>query len=160
EIQLVQPITEHLAFTVGGGLNESLLASTNTGQIKFGFQVGNYIHPKDYGKSKSPVPMDVPRVRYELLTRRVGNSPPVANAGANQDGSAAGTVTLDGSGSYDPDGDAITYAWTQLSGPTVTLSSTNAAKVIFTAAVGQIYTFKLTVTDSLGLSASATTRVS
>ena len=54
----------------------------------FGFQVGNYIRPKDYGKIKTPVPMDVPRIRYELLTRRVGNSPPVANAGPDQIGVA------------------------------------------------------------------------
>ena len=82
----------------------------------FGLQFGNYIHPKEYGKTKSPVPMDVPRVRYELLTRRVGNSPPVANAGPNQVGVAAGTVTLNGSASYDPDNDPLTYQWTQIGG--------------------------------------------
>ena len=49
--------------------------------------------------------MDVPRVRYECCTRRVGSSPPVADAGPNQIGITAGTVTLDGSASYDPVGD-------------------------------------------------------
>jgi hypothetical protein len=160
QIRLVQPISEHFAFTVEGALNETLLAGTNTGRLGFGFQVGNYIHPKDYGKSNSPVPMDVPRIRYEILTRRVGNSPPVANAGPNQDNIAAGTVTLDGSASYDPDGDAITYQWTQTGGPTVTLSAPTASKTTFTAAAGQVYQFKLTVTDSFGLSNSAFTRVS
>jgi hypothetical protein len=160
QLRLVQPFTEHFAFTVEGSLNETLLASSNTGRIAFGFQVGNYIHPKDYGKTKSPVPMDVPRVRYELLTRRVGNSPPVANAGPNQDNIAAGTVTLDGSASYDPDGDSLTYAWSQVSGPSVTLATPTAAKTTFTAAAGQTYVFKLTVTDSAGLSNSATTKVS
>jgi hypothetical protein len=160
QIRLVQPLNEHFAFTVEGALNETYLASSNIGRIGFGFQMGNYIHPKDYGKTKSPVPMDVPRIRYEILTRRVGNSPPVANAGPNQDNIAAGTVTLDGSASYDPDGDPITYSWTQTSGPSVTLSAPTAAKTTFTAAAGQIYQFKLTVTDSGGLSNSAFTRVS
>jgi hypothetical protein len=160
QIRLVQPISEHFAFTVEGALNETYLASTNTGRIGFGFQMGNYIHPKDYGKTKSPVPMDVPRIRYEILTRRVGNSPPVANAGPNQDNVTAGTITLDGSASYDPDGDPITYSWTQTSGPTVTLSAPTAVKTTFTAAAGQVYQFKLTVTDSFGLSNSAFTRVS
>ena len=73
--------------------------------------------------------------------------------------SAAGTVTLDGSASYDPDNDPITYAWTQIGGATVTLASPTAAKTTFTAAAGQTYVFKLTVTDSGGLSSSATTRV-
>jgi hypothetical protein len=160
QIRLVQPLNEHFAFTVEGALNETYLASTNTGRLGFGIQMGNYIHPKDYGKTKSPVPMDVPRIRYEILTRRVGNSPPVANAGPNQDNIAAGTITLDGSASYDPDGDPITFSWTQTSGPSVQLSAPTSAKTTFTAAAGQTYQFKLTVTDSLGLSSSAFTRVS
>jgi len=158
-IKLVQPLNEHVAFTAEAGLNESLLGVKDSGRVVFGFQVGNYIHPKEYAKTKSPVPMDVPRVRYELLTRRTGNSAPVANAGPDQTGISSGTITLDGSSSYDPDGDAITYQWTQLSGQAVTLSAPTSAKTNFTAVAGQNYTFRLTVTDTGGLSNSATTRV-
>jgi uncharacterized cupredoxin-like copper-binding protein len=159
-IRLVQPLNEHVAFTAEASLNESFINIKNAGRIVVGVQVGNYIHPKDYGKSKTPVPMDVPRVRYELLTRRIGNSPPVANAGPDQVGAISGTMTLDGSASYDPDGDPITYQWTQLSGPAVTLATPTAAKTTFTSVSGQAYVFKLTVTDTGGLSSSATTRVS
>src|ERR1022692_1983809 len=158
-IRLIQPLNEHVAFTAEASLNESFINIKNAGRIVFGVQVGNYIHPKDYGKTKTPVPMDVPRVRYELLTRRVGASPPVANAGPDQIGSISGTMTLDGSASYDPDGDPITYQWTQLSGPTVVLATPTAAKTTFTSVSGQAYVFKLTVTDTGGLSSSATTRV-
>jgi len=158
-IKLVQPLNEHIAFTAEAGLNETLLNVNDAGRVVFGFQVGNYIRPKDYGKTKSPVPMDVPRVRYELLTRPIGNSPPVANAGPDQVGVPAGTVTLDASGSFDPDNDPITYQWIQIGGNNVTLSAPTAAKTTFTAAAGQTYVFKLTVTDSGGLSSSATTRV-
>jgi uncharacterized cupredoxin-like copper-binding protein len=84
----------------------------------------------------------------------------VANAGPNQVGVTAGTVTLDGSASYDPDGDALTYAWSQIGGAGVTLATPTAAKTTFTAAAGQTYVFKLTVTDSGGMSSSATTQVS
>ncbi|MEO8594966.1 MAG: OmpA family protein [Candidatus Solibacter sp.] len=158
-LKLVQPLNEHVAFTAELGLNESLLGVKDSGRVVFGFQVGNYMRPKEYAKMKSPVPMDVPRVRYEIMTRRSGNSAPIANAGPDQTGTSAGTITLDGSGSYDPDGDAITYQWTQISGAGVTLSAPTAAKTTFTAAVGQTYAFRLTVTDVGGLSNSATTRV-
>src|SRR5439155_1634257 len=104
-LKLVQPLNSLVAFTMEAGLNETLLNTKDSGRLVFGLQVGNFIRPKDYGQTKSPVPMDVPRVRYELLTRRIGNSPPVANAGPDQIGVAAGQITLDGSGSYDPDGD-------------------------------------------------------
>jgi outer membrane protein OmpA-like peptidoglycan-associated protein len=157
--KLVQPLNEHVAFTAEAGLNESLVNVKDSGRVVFGFQVGNYIHPKDYGKTKSPVPMDIPRVRYELLTRRIGNSPPVANAGPDQIGVAAGTVTLDGSASFDPDHDPITYQWSQIGGAAVSLATPTAATTTFTAAAGQAYVFKLTVTDTGGLSSSATTRV-
>ena len=156
--KLVQPLNEHVAFTAEAGLNESFVNTASSGRIVFGFQVGNYIHPKDYGKIKSPVPMDIPRVRYEMLTRRVGNSPPVANAGPDQT-VGSGLVTLDGSASYDPDGDPITYQWLQIGGPAVALAAPTAVKTTFTVVSGQSYVFKLTVTDSGGLSSSATTRV-
>ena len=45
------------------------------------------------------------------------NPAPTADAGPDQTGIAAGaTVTLDGSGSTDPEGHSITYAWTQVDG--------------------------------------------
>ncbi len=159
-IKLTQPINQHVAFTAEAGLNETLVNATNSGQITFGFEVGNYIHPKDYTSVKTPVPMDVPRVRYDILTRRVGSSPPIANAGPNQVGVAAGTITLDGSGSYDPLGLALTYNWTQIGGAPVSLSGANGVRATFGGAAGQTYIFKLTVTNTDGLSASATTSVS
>jgi chitinase len=44
----------------------------------------------------------------------------VAAAGADQETTRGFAVTLDGTGSSDPDGDALTYAWTQVAGPDVT----------------------------------------
>lgn len=79
------------------------------------------------------------------------NRAPTANAGANITGINSGElVTLNGSASSDPDGDALTYTWQQVSGPAVTLSDANAVSPTFTApfvATESTLTFRLTVND-------------
>jgi hypothetical protein len=159
-LTIVQPISDHVAFTIGGSYNESLVSPAGGGRLVFGLQVGNFMRPKEFGTITSPVPMDIPRVRFEMGTRRVGSSPPTADAGPNQVGVTAGTITLNGCGSSDPLGLPLTFLWQQLTGPTVALSSTTTCNPTFTAAQGQSYAFRLTVRNTDGLSASATTTVS
>jgi chitinase len=84
----------------------------------------------------------------------VTNHAPVATA-ADQTVTGPVTVTLDGSASADPDGDAITYKWTQISGPSVTISNSTKAKASFNVSAvtsNQTLAFRLTVTDAKGLS--------
>jgi hypothetical protein len=68
-----------------------------------------------------------------ILDNDVANQAPTANAGADQTVDEGASVTLDGSGSTDPDGDALTFAWTQTSGPAVTLTGADTANPTFTA---------------------------
>jgi hypothetical protein len=91
-------------------------------------------------------------VRYELLTRRLrtGNDPPIADAGPDQIGVTAGQLALDASGSFDPDGDPITFEWNQIAGPAVSLTGRMTARTTFTAAEGQSYSFRVTVRDDRG----------
>jgi len=160
EVKLVQPFSKEFAFTVRAGLNPTFLTAKNTGELTFGLEFGNFMRPKEYTTFAHPVPMDVPRIRYEFLTRQVGHSAPVANAGPPQIGIPPGTVTLNGSGSYSPDHDALNYSWTQVNGPSVALSGANTPMATFTAAGSSSYGFTLTVTDQVtGLTASANTLV-
>ncbi len=88
------------------------------------------------------------------------NAAPVADAGAPQTVNPGASVTLDGSGSYDPNGDALTYQWTQTGGVTVTLSGATTVSPTFTApAASGMLIFTLTVTDTGGLTDTATTTV-
>ncbi|NWF85224.1 MAG: OmpA family protein [Bryobacteraceae bacterium] len=148
-IRFTQPLSKYLALTLEGGWNETYVSSNTNGRFVAGLLFGNFAAPKEYLASDKPVPVDIPRVRYELLTKRVrtGNDAPVADAGPDQIGVAAGAITLDGSASFDPDGDPITFQWDQVSGPGVDISGRNTAKASFQAAAGQSYSFRLTVKD-------------
>ncbi len=88
------------------------------------------------------------------------NQSPTADAGPDQTVAAGKTVTLNGSNSSDPDGTIVSYRWTQTAGPIVTLSSTTAARPTFTSpnvgTGGAALTFRLTVTDNMGATASDT----
>ena len=100
--------------------------------------------------------------RITLLDGSGINNAPSASAGADQTRSSGSNVMLNGSVSFDPDGDALTYAWTQEGGPGVTLAAdtTNTATFVApTVSAATNLTFRLTVTDVRGLSASATTVV-
>ena len=90
----------------------------------------------------------------------VCNHPPTASAGTSQTVPEGSTVTLDGSASSDPDGNALSYSWQLLdtTGPPVTLSGSTAPQASFAATDDGIYDFRLTVNDGFA-SASADTTV-
>jgi hypothetical protein len=159
--RFVFPLNDKIAFTVEGDLNPTMLGAANDGRAVVGVQFGNAIRPKEMLASNHAVPVDVPRVRYEVITKtvRVGHTAPVADAGPDQIGVPAGPITLNGSASYSPDGLPLTYRWIQEGGPTVTLTSPTSAITSFPAAGGTAYVFRLVVTDSLGASSQARVHV-
>lgn len=160
--RLVQPFNRKVAFTVEGGVNETLVGQSNYGRVAVGLLFGSWLRPKDYAAADGPVPVDIPRVRYEMVTRevRTGNTPPIADAGGDRLGVAAGQFVLDGSASYDPDGDQLTFRWEQISGPTVALSGINTSRATFTAEENKTYVFRLTVMDPGGASAVSRATIS
>ncbi|MBN8467152.1 myxosortase-dependent M36 family metallopeptidase [Corallococcus exiguus] len=142
--------------------------------VKFRFRIGSDVGVGGYG-------LDIDNVKFEGATAVFAgqaeqpastgacNVPPVANAGPSRVGTAAvaegtlvsgvlnrATITLNGTGSFDPDaaaGDALTYSWTQTGGATpVSLTGADTATPSFVADVDytDTLTFQLVVTDAAG----------
>ncbi|MGA1864609.1 MAG: PKD domain-containing protein, partial [bacterium] len=79
------------------------------------------------------------------------NLAPIADAGPDLTKDEGLTVTLDGSGSVDPDGTIVLYNWIQLTGTNVELFNSDLAQASFIAPdvgpSGELLTFQLMVTD-------------
>jgi chitinase len=93
------------------------------------------------------------------------NHPPTPNAGSNQTVNEGTLVRLDGTASRDPDGDPLSYTWSQVPGGTqVGLSGATTATPTFTAPQQpshrqETLSFRLVVDDGLGGTASASVNV-
>jgi hypothetical protein len=84
------------------------------------------------------------------------NKPPVATTEAPKTITLpVSNSTLDGTKSYDPDGNISTYAWTMVSGPGGSITNTASSSTAVTGLSQGTYVFKLTVTDNSNASASA-----
>ena len=89
----------------------------------------------------------------DTLTINALNSAPVADAGADQSGFVDDTVVLDGSGSTDPDGDALSFRWALLAQPEgsrAALDDPASVTPSFVLDAAGTYIGQLIVTDSRG----------
>jgi|GEM_PF-4320300 len=125
------------------GYNNSIaqfIAPQTEGEITIGLIVND-------GKTNS-VPDEV-----KIYVQASTNNTPVANAGPDLVVFGGGKVIMDGSGSYDPDGNELTYKWYQIFGETVTIEGGESSIAQFTAPNKQTtLKFVLVVSDGKALS--------
>ena len=91
----------------------------------------------------------------ETLSLESANTAPVAHAGGPYRVNEGGSVALDGRGSTDPEGDALTYSWRLPDGSVV---DDETVEVSFADGPAD-YEAVLTVTDIGGLSSSAAAKI-
>ncbi|MEE9296326.1 MAG: tandem-95 repeat protein [Phycisphaerae bacterium] len=145
--------------TIGGDLDSiyvggyqgtvSITADLVSGQFDMtgGYSYSNYF--------ASPT-----RVTFDGSTVNAANNAPSAEAGNDLTVDEGNTVTLDATGSSDPENDSLTYTWTQTGGPAVTLSDANALQPTFTAPQGAgdaTLTFQVEVSDGTSTSTDTVT---
>jgi hypothetical protein len=88
--------------------------------------------------------------------------PPIADAGPSESAIPGIQMTLDGSESHDPDGDTLTYSWSQVEGPDVSLTSQDSAFPSFVAPEvdsATTMTFELVVADESSQSTPASVTI-
>jgi hypothetical protein len=84
-----------------------------------------------------------------LPATTVSNILPVSNAGSDISVAWPGNSTmLNGTGSYDADGNIIKYEWRKESGPAATIVSVNGASTAISGLVPGTYVFRLTIWDN------------
>lgn len=134
---------------ISGPSSYTILSPSATKTIVKGLSVGNYsfelkVTDNDGLSAKDTVVI--------VVEKNAVNHPPVAIAGKDtmlvlpKD-----SLLLDGSNSWDPDGNIIGYAWRKISGPAATISDPASVKLQVNKMVLGIYNFELTVTDAGGL---------
>ncbi len=102
---------------------------------------------------------DILNAMHEGLAGEASNRAPIANAGNDITVVGPAAVPLTGSSSSDSDGQIVSYAWTQTSGPAVTIQSPDMADTGFDigeVSEAQTLIFSLTVTDNEGATATDT----
>ncbi len=93
--------------------------------------------------------------KKEKSSQQSTNRPPVANAGTDQALTLPNDSTeLSGSGT-DPDGNIVSYSWSQISGPALfIIVNPNIAVIKIKNLIQGAYVFEIKVTDNSGLSAN------
>lgn len=93
--------------------------------------------------------------QYTLAEEKKANRQPRAVVGGDQEVFAGVRVVLDGTGSIDPDGDALSYRWTltrKPEGSKTKLTRAEKIKAAFNADIPGTYEAQLVVTDTEGVS--------
>jgi LmbE family N-acetylglucosaminyl deacetylase len=154
-----QVTSGRLTFSDGSTLNVGTLTNNGTGvSLSFAPKTTTSLLFTILSVSATTVNIGLAEIEtFSSSGGQPGNQAPVADAGPDATVAAGASVQLDGLDSFDPDGNAISFAWSQIGGPVVALFNVDTATPTFTApAAPTTLTFQLIVNDGLVSSAPST----
>jgi ribosomal protein L14 len=142
---------------ISGPTSGTIVSAANAITIANNLVQGTYIYKLTVTDNKGAMSTDT----VTITVNAAANQPPVANAGANKTITLpTNSVSLDGSGSSDPDGTIASYKWTELSGPSAaTITNGNTASPTVSSLIAGTYIFQLAVTDNSGVTSNAQVKV-
>ena len=150
------PLTYTWGFSSRPGASTAVLANANSVSPSFVVDIpGNYVITLTVSNGLATDSSNV--------TVSTSNSPPVARAGPNQSAVIGASVTLNGSGSSDVDGDPLTYYWTMVSQPANSnafIANFRSVSASFVADKPGTYVAQLVVNDGKVDSAPSTVTIS
>jgi len=136
-------------WTKKSGGNATLVNNTTANLTVNDLEAGTYVFQLQVTDAAGTATDDVTVI---VLPEAV-NKNPVANAGIDKTITLPiNTATLNGSAT--DDGTIASYAWTQTSGPTATLTGLNTSTLQLSNLLEGVYQFLLTVTDDKGATGS------
>lgn len=98
--------------------------------------------------------ISIDTINLTIINSGNENTQPIANAGKNLNGYPYQVIQLDGSQSYDDDGDTLSYYWSQTGGPITALDDSTKQNPTFIPSEPGCYIFSLVVNDNKQTSVS------
>lgn len=142
-----------LTFSDGSSISTAALTNSGSGTtVRFTGRTVSSLRFAVTSVSSSTSNVGLAEIEVYGAEAVAANTAPVADAGTAQSVVSGSTVTLDGSASTDADNDALTYTWTQVSGPSITLNNATTSKPSFQPTVAGTYVFSLTANDGTATS--------
>lgn len=157
-VGLNQVVANSLDSWTFSGADLAVLASRLAGSGKLSIRTKGVVTPTiDYVNwhgGNATTATNRPKLTVTYSPSAQYDHAPIARAGLDQTVATGTQVTLHGEGSFDYEDATVSHSWSQLGGPSITLSSATDPTPTFTPTAPGVYRLRNTVTDGGSQTAS------
>jgi PA14 domain/Secretion system C-terminal sorting domain/PKD domain len=137
------------------GFGGTIVTPTGSTTTVTGLTAGTYIYKLTVTDNSNATAYALDTIFVKSASNLPPNQPPVALTGPATTITLPGNATLDGSKSYDPDGNIVGYGWVLFTGIGGTIVTPTGSTTTVTGLTAGTYIYKLTVTDDSNATAYA-----